>query len=203
MCRHDVLAILKVSCDYAGMRVLAGLLLTLAALSSAAAQQLLVMQRNWSSVNGLSNAAFYRDCIQVNWDASYRFEHSTAEVGQQGQHQIHVGKFTDEEMKQLQGILEAPALADLSTPTPSQESMTVATDLDNLWLAILRGKKPQLLFFDSSSSSGEKKTSGTKLPSLYKTAAMKPLLDWYKQLSKRKNDIDKSATPACSFSIRY
>src|SRR3954469_856522 len=119
------------------MRVLAGLLLALAALSSADAQQLLVMQRNWSSVTNLSNATYYRDCVQVNWDATYRLEHSSVEVGRQGQRQIHIGRFTDDEMKQLQSILEAPGLSDLRTPTPSQESMTVATDLDTLWLAIM------------------------------------------------------------------
>lgn len=186
-----------------GMRVLAGFFLTLAFVSTANAQQLLVMQRNWSSINGLSNAAIYRDCVEVKWDASYRFEHNTAEVGQADHHQIHVGKFTDDEMKQLQTILEAPDLAALTTPNPGQGSMTMATDFDQLWVAVLRPKQPQMLFFDSSTSSGEKKSSGTKLPSLYKTAAMKPLLDWYKQLGKRKSDIDKTATPSCSFTVRY
>jgi hypothetical protein len=184
------------------MRVLAGLLLTLAALPTAHAQQLLVIQKNWSSITGFSNATIYRDCIEVKWDASYRFEHQAAEVGQSEHSQIHIGKFSDDEMKQLQGILEAPDLAGLTTPSPGQGSVTWATDLDNFWVAISRGKQPQLLFFDSSTSSGEKKTSGTKLPSLYKTPAMKPLLDWYKQLGKRKNDIDKTATPTCSFTVR-
>ncbi len=38
--------------------------------------------------------------------------------------------------------------------------------------------------------------------SIYKTLAMKPLLDWYQQLTKRKNDIDKAATPTCSLNVR-
>jgi hypothetical protein len=31
---------------------------------------------------------------------------------------------------------------------------------------------------------------------------MKPLLDWYEQLTKRKNDIDKVATPTCPLKVR-
>jgi hypothetical protein len=186
------------------MRVLAGLLLTLAALPTAhAQQQLLVLQRNWSSITALSNAAFYRDCIQVKSDASYRFEHVATEFGQQQRYQIHVGKFTEDEMKQLQNILDAPPLVALTTPAPGQDSSMMATDLDQFWIAIQRDKRPQMLFFDSSSSSGQKIATGTKLPSVYKTAAMKPLLEWYKQLGKRKSDIDKTATPACTFTVRY
>ncbi len=157
----------------------------------------MVLQRNWSSM-----PTFYRDCMEVKGDGSYRFEHSGVSMQEPESHQIHAGKFSEDEMKQLLAILDDPALESLTTPQLGANGLTVGSDVDTFWLAINRGNHPQTLFFDSTSSSG-KKFSSERLPSLYRTTAMKPLLSWYKQFGKRKDDIDKTATPACKFQVRY
>lgn len=180
------------------MRYLACVLWTLCAVVSGfSQQQLLLIQRNWSSM-----PTFYRDCMQVSSDGSYRFEHSGVSMQEPEFDQIHVGKFSDEEMKQLQAILEEPSLQALSTPGLNPGGMTMGSDIDTFWIAIYRGNHPQVMFFDSTSSTGSKYAS-EHLPSLYRTAAMKPLVNWYKQMAKRKNDVDKTARPACAFQVQY
>jgi hypothetical protein len=103
-------------------------------------------------------------------------------------------------MKELQEVLDDPALLSLTTPKPGKGFM--AASFDFLWAAINRGSSRQLLYLESGA--GASKVSGDRLPSLNQTPAMKPLMTWYKQISKRKDDVDKTATPTCSLKImRY
>ena len=166
-------------------------------LSAANAQQLLLMQRTWA--NNPANES--SDCVQVNADGSYHFEHTPMSLGQTGTRQIHAGKLTDEEMKELRAVLDEPPLESLTTPKPSPGSMMGGASFDLLWIIIGRNHQPQTLYFNSGGESS-KYTSGTRLPSVYQTPALKPLLEWFKQISKRKNDIDKTASATCSIEIR-
>ena len=169
----------------------------LLSLSAADAQNLLLIQRTWA--NNPSNES--SDCVQVESDGSYHFEHTPMSLGQAGTRQIHAGKLSDEEMKQLQGLLDEPGLQSLTTPKPGPGSMMGGPSFDLLWVIIGRNNQRQTLNFNSGGENS-KYTSGTRLPSVYQTPAIKPLLDWYKQISKRKNDIDKTAAAACSLEIR-
>ena len=56
-------------------------------------------------------------------------------------------------------------------------------------------------FANSSAGSYELSVRGG-VTSIYKTLAMKPLLNWYQQLTRRKDDIDKAATSTCSLKVR-
>ena len=188
-------------CHYRAMRVPAGLLVLVFLLPAAHAQQLLVMQRNYASANGLS-PIFFRDCVEVRTDDTYRFEHIAETPGQKDHFQIHVGKLSDDQGKNLRQILDETALRALTTPRPAPGSVAMGTDIDILWVAIARDTGPQMLFFDSTSSTARRASAASRLPSLYQTPAMKPLVNWYKQMSKQKNDIDKTATPGCSFRIK-
>ena len=178
------------------MRVSASFLWTLIALGGATAQQpLLLIQRTWA--NNPTNET--SDCVQVENDGSYHFEHTPMSLGQPERRQIHVGKLSDEEMKQLEAMLDDPALQSLSTPKPGNGLM--ASDFDWLWVTINRGNDRQLLFFESAAGPNKFPT-GVRVPSVNQTPAIKPLVNWYKLISKRKDDIDKSATPTCSLEIR-
>ncbi len=181
------------------MKYLAPVICMLVALCPAGAQeQTLLIQRNWSDM-----LTVLRDCVQVKNDGSYRFEHGSVSMQDPERHQIHVGKLNDAEMKQLTDMLAQPALASLTTPERGNGAMTVGTDVDEFWVAINRTNRPQMLFFDSTTSAGKKFSAGNRLPPIYKMDAMKPLLNWYKQMSKRKDDLDKTATPTCSFKVQY
>ena len=160
------------------------------------AQPILLLQRNYSG----SNTSFYIDCMQVQSDGSYRFEHRHAAIQEHESHEIHVGKLTDDELTQLRVLLDQPGLQALSTPSLQSGEMTVGSDVDTYWVAIARGAKSQALFFDSTTSAG-KKYASEQLPSAYRLEAMKPLLNWYKQMGKRKKDIDKAARPSCKFQV--
>jgi hypothetical protein len=179
------------------MRPLLALVWLLFPLSAANAQQVLLMQRTWA--NNPSNES--SDCVQVDSDGSYHFEHTPMSLGQPGTRQIHAGKLSDEEMKQLQAMLNEPALQSLTTPKPGPGSMMGGASFDLLWVIIGRNNLHQTLNFNSGGENS-KYTSGTRLPSVYQTPAIKPLLDWYRQISKRKNDVDKTATATCSIQIR-
>lgn len=163
-----------------------------------AQQQLLILQRNWSDM-----PTFYRDCMEVTVDGSYRFDHVGVSPGEPQRQQVHIGKLSDSEVQQLTGMLADPALEALTTPSLGAGSRTEGTDIDTFWIAIARPARPQVLFFDSTSSSGRKYSSGPRLPSAYQTPAIKALLNWYKVMSKRKNDIEKNARPSCIFQVRY
>ncbi len=179
------------------MRFLVALLWILLPLCAADAQRLLMMQRTWA--NNPANES--SDCMQVDADGSYHFEHTPMNLGQASTRQIHAGKLSDEELKQLQEVLDEPALQSLTTPKPSRGSMMAGASFDLLWVIIGRNGQSQILYFNSGGESS-KYTTGTRLPSVYQTPAVKPLLDWYKQISKRKNDVDKTATATCSIQIR-
>jgi hypothetical protein len=177
-------------------RLLLTLFWMLLSLSNAGAQQLLLMQRTWA--NNPANES--SDCVQVEADGSYHFEHTPMSLGQAGKRQIHTGKLSDEEMKQLQGVLADSSLQSLTTPKPSAGSMMGGSSFDLLWIVIGRGNQTQTLQFNSG---GESSKYATRLPSVYQTPAVKPLLDWYKQISKRKDDVDDAATtPVCSIQMR-
>ena len=77
----------------------------------------------------------------------------------------------------------------------------MSSDFDFLTVAINRGNDRQLLFFESAAGPS-KSAAGNNLPSVNQTPAIKPLTNWYKQISKRKDPIDKTATPTCSLEIR-
>lgn len=182
------------------MRYLAAILwiVVLAGCAAAQQQQLLIIQRNWSDM-----PTFYRDCMEVKSDGAYRFDHVGVSPQNPQRQQVHAGKLSDAELTQLTGILGDPSLQAFATPALSSDSMTEATDIDTFWISIGRANRTQALFFDSSSSSGQKYSSGPKLPSAYETPAIKPLLNWYKQMTKRKDDIDKNAAASCTFQIHY
>jgi len=177
------------------MRFLAGVLWVFVAVSTANAQQLLLIQRTLAE-NPTNESS---DCVQVESDGSYHFEHTPMSLGQPGHHQIHVGKLSDEEMKQLQQMLDDPALQSLTTPKPDKGFM--AADFDMLWVTINRGNDRQILFFESAAGAN-RVSGGDRYPSLYQTPTMKPLLNWYKQITKRKDDIDKTAAPTCSLKVK-
>jgi hypothetical protein len=179
------------------MRPLLGLLWFLLSLSAANAQQLLLMQRTWANNPGNESS----DCVQVETDGAYHFEHTPISLGQAGTRQIHAGKLSDEEMKQLQGLLDEPALQSLTTPKPGPGSMMGGASFDLLWIIIGRDRQSQTMYFNSGGENS-KYATGTRLPTVYQTPAVKPLLDWYKQISKRKNDVDKTANSTCSIQIR-
>lgn len=103
-------------------------------------------------------------------------------------------------MKDLQQMLDNPELRSLTTPKLGNGFR--APDYDFLSVAIDRGNDRQLLFFESAAGP-TKAGAGSHLPSLSQTPAMKPLMNWYKQISKRKDDIDKTAAPECSLEIRW
>src|ERR1700753_2281416 len=88
-------------------------------LSSANAQRVLLMQRTWT--NNPSNQS--SDCVQVDLDGFYHFEHTPMTLLQTGTRQIHAGKLSEDEMKQLMGLLDDPALQSLTTPKISPGSM--------------------------------------------------------------------------------
>ncbi len=177
------------------MRFLAAILWIFLTLNVAAAQQsLLSIQRIWAN-NPTSEST---DCIQVGADGSYHFEHTPMSLGQAERREIHVGKLSGEEMKELQAILDDPALQLLNTPTTAR---IFAPDFDMLWVSIDRAHNRQTLFFESAAGENTSST-GVRPRSLIQTPAMKPLMSWYKQISKRKGDIDKTATATCSLDIR-
>jgi len=69
------------------------------------------------------------------------------------------------------------------------------------WFQINRSDGTQLLRFASSSGAYYEAPLRGGLPNVYKTPAMKPVLDWYRQITKRKDDIDKTAAPTCSLKV--
>jgi len=177
------------------MRRIAELMFTLLLMSSAYGQQLLLMQRTWAQNQTTESS----DCLQVESDGAYHFEHTMMDLWQPGRREIHAGKLSDDEMKQLREILDNPSLQSLATPTLGNGFM--APDFDFLWVTINRGNDAQHLVFESAAGP-HKSSAGSRIPSLSQTPAMSPLMNWYKQISKRKNDIDKKATPTCSLNIR-
>ncbi len=162
---------------------------------SYAEDQVLRIQRMWAD----SPTKDYTDCVEVKVDGSYRFEHTSIDLGRPDHPQVHLGKLAEDEMKQLTGLLNEPALESLTTPSPSKGAVSGG---DLWWFSINRGDHPQLLRFASSSGAYYEVPARGGLPSLSQAPAMKPLLSWYKQMTKRKDDIDKTATPACSLKVR-
>jgi hypothetical protein len=178
------------------MRVSAILLSLFVLLGNATAQQeVLLIQRTWA--NNPSDES--SDCLLVESDGNYHFEHTPLDLGQPSRRQIHVGKLGDAEMKELQQMLADPALQSLTTPKPGKGFMS--SDFDFLTVTINRGSDRQLLFFESAAGPS-KSAAGNNPPSVNQTPAIKPLANWYKQISKRKDPIDKTATPKCSLEIR-
>jgi hypothetical protein len=178
------------------MRFFAVLLWSLIAIGGAYAQnQVLLIQRMWAD----SPTREYNDCLEVNNDGSYRFEHTPIDLGQPDRRQIHIGKLSEQEMKQFAGLLDDPALISLTTPNPVNGAVSGG---DLWWFAIKRSERSQLLRFASSSGTYYQVPVRGGLPSLSQTPAMKPLLNWYKQMTKRKDDIDKTAAPTCSLKVR-
>jgi hypothetical protein len=173
------------------MRPLIALLWIVIPLCTANAQQLLVMHREWANdANDQSS-----DCVQVETDGSYRFEHTPFFRGQQGPHEIHAGKLGEDEMKQLAVILDDPALESLATPSPGSGSMRGGAPFDYLLVVIDRSGQTQKLYFNSS---GHNLSTGKHHPSIYQAPAIKPLWNWYKDVGKRKNNVDKTLAPLCS-----
>ena len=178
------------------MRFAAALVLTLLLPGVSYAQdQLLLIQRMWAD----SSTKEDTDCVEVKSDGSYRFEHTPIDLGPPDHPQVHLGKLTEEEMKQLTGLLDDSALESLTTPSPTNRAVSGG---DLWWFLISRGNHSQLLRFASSSGAYHEVPGRSGLPSLYQTPAMKPLLNWYKQITKRKDDIDKAAIPTCSLKVQ-
>jgi hypothetical protein len=166
-------------------------------LGVADAQHVLLMQRTWA--NNPANES--SDCVQVDADGSYHFEHTPMDLGQEGSRQIHTGKLSQDEMRQLKEVLNDPQLESLTTPKPSAGSMTGGSSFDLLWVFIGRENQTQALYFNSGGE-GSRYATGSRLPSVHQTPVMKPLLDWYKGITKRKGDLDKAAVASCSLEIR-
>jgi hypothetical protein len=182
--------------DYFDMRFAVALVLTLLLLGMAHAQdQVLLIQRMWAD----SPTREATDCVEVKGDGSYRFEHTPIDLGRPDRPQVHLGKLTDEEMKQLTDLLDNPALQSLNTPSLSKGAVSGG---DLWWFSINRSGHSQLLRFASSSGAYYEVPARGGLPSLSQTPAVKPLANWYKQITKRKDDVDKTATPTCSLKVR-
>jgi hypothetical protein len=170
-------------------------LAAIGSLTAAAQQQLLSLQRIWSDPAAQS----YRDCVEIGDDGSYRLEHTVASWQNQQTHQIHIGRLSDDEIKQLRGMLNNDAFKSLNTPRPSGGG---GINFDLLWVEVARTSGLQMLYYDSSSRAPSQYSNGIRQPSFYNVPALKPLLSWYKQLSKRKSDIDKHAAPICTVKIQ-
>jgi hypothetical protein len=177
------------------MRFIAAFVLLFAGFASAQ-DQLLLIQRSWA----VSPTTESSDCVEVRTDGSYRYEHTPIASGQPGTTKIHRGTFTVDEKTELTEILNDPAVLSLSRPASSSRAMSGG----EVWrISISRGDHQQLLAFANSSSGVyELSVRGGMTSIYYKTIAMKPLLDWYQQLTRRKDDIDKTATPTCSLKVR-
>ncbi len=160
-----------------------------------AQNQLLLIQRFWAA----SPTTDFSDCVAVQTDGFYRFEHTSVNSGQPGTAKIHLGTLTFEERSQLTEILNDPALLSLSRPAPPNGAVSGG----EIWrISISRGDHQQLLAFANSSAGNYELSVRGGVTSIYKTLAMKPLLNWYQQLTKRKDDVDKAATPTCSLKAR-
>ena len=156
---------------------------------------LLLIERSWAA----SPTTEASDCVQVRTNGSYRLEHTSVDSGQPGTTKIHLGTLTSEEKTQLTEILNDPAVVSLSRPA----SRKGAVSAGEVWrISINRGDHQQLLAFANSSRGSYELSVRGGETSIYKTLAMKPLLDWYQQLTKRKMDIDKTATPTCPLKVR-
>jgi hypothetical protein len=174
------------------MQIVGGLFCTLLFASTLQSQQQLLVQHSWWD----TGAESFTDCVAVQDDGSYQFEHTSVYMAKPDHRQIHAGKISDEESKQLSDILNDPALRSLNTPKPS--GGFAGTDV--WFFSIKRDDQPQLLWF--ATTAGVNLVPAVKLPNVNQTPAMKPLLAWFKQLSKRKDDVDKAATPRCSLKIK-
>lgn len=160
-----------------------------------AQNQLLLIQRFWAA----SPTTDFSDCVEVQTGGSYRFEHIPVDSGQPGTTKIHLGTLTSEERTQLKEILNDPAVLSLSRPASPKGAVSGG----EVWrISISRGDHQQLLAFVNSSRGSYELSVRGGMTSIYKTLAMKPLLDWYQQLTKRKDDIAKAATPTCSLNVR-
>ena len=175
------------------MRFIAAFVLLLVALAHAQ-NQLLLIQRSWAA----SPTTESGDCVAVQTNGSYRFEHTSFDLGKPGKTQIHLGTLTLEERAQLTDILNDPALLSLSRPASRKE----AVPGEEVWrISISRGDHQQLLAFANSSDEPYELSVRGEVPSIHKTLAMKPLLGWYQQLTRRKDDVAKAATATCSLNV--
>jgi len=175
------------------MRFIAAVVLLFVGLAHAQ-NQLLLIERSWSA----SPTTESSDCVEVQTDGSYRFEHTPIDLGQPGTTKIRLGTLTVEERTQLTEILNDPALLSLSRPA----SPRGAASGEEVWrISISRGDHQQLLAFANSSAGSYELSVRGGVTSIYKTLAMKPLLNWYQQLTRRKDDIDKAATSTCSLKV--
>jgi hypothetical protein len=177
------------------MRVTAAFVLLLAGLAHAQSQ-LLLIQRSWA----VSPTTESSDCVAVQANGSYRFEHTLIDSGQSGTTTVHLGTLTVEERTELTEILNDPAMLSLSRPASAKGG---ASGGELWWISINRGDHQQHLAFANSSAGSYELSVRGGMASIYKTLAMKPFLQWYQQLTKRKLDIAKGATPTCSLKVRY
>jgi hypothetical protein len=176
------------------MRFIAAFVLLFVGLAHAQ-NPLLLIERSWAS----SPTTESSDCVEVQTNGSYRFEHTSVDSGQPATTKIHLGTLSVEERSQLTEILNDPAVVSLSRP-PSRKG---AVSQGEVWrISINRGDHQQQLAFANSSRGAYELSVRGGMTSIYKTLAMKPLLDWYQQVTKRKLDIDKAATPTCSLKVR-
>lgn len=152
---------------------------------------LLLIERSWA----VSPTTESSDCVEVQSDGSYRFEHTSVDVGEPETTEIHLGTLTSEEKTQLVEILNDPAVLSLSRPASRKGPVSGG----EVWrISIDRGDHQQLLAFANSSRGSYELSVRGGMTSIYKTLAMKPILHWYQQLTKRRDDISKAATPGCS-----
>jgi hypothetical protein len=95
--------------------------------------------------------------------------------------------------------LDDPAMLSLSRPASAKRVVSG----EELWrISINRGDHQQLLAFANPSAGSYELSVRGGMTSIYKTLAMKPFLEWYQDLTKRKLDIAKEATPTCSLKVR-
>src|SRR5580704_17973796 len=126
------------------MRFIAAFVLLFVGLADAQ-NQLLLIQRFWAT----SPTTESSDCVEVQADGSYRFEHTPIDLGQPGTTKIRLGTLTVEERTQLTEILNDPALLSLSRPA----SPMGAKSREEVWqISISRGDHQQLLAFANPSA---------------------------------------------------
>ncbi len=177
------------------MRFTIAVLFLFAGLAHAQGHQLLLIQR----VSATSPTAELSECIDVNTTGAFRYERTPVDSGQPGPSKIRVGTLTFEQRGHLNDLLNDPAVLSLSRPVAAKRIPPGG----EIWqISIYRGDHQQVLHFANSSTQNPELSVRGGAKSIYNTLAMKQLLDWYQQMTKRKlDDVDKTATPTCSLSL--
>ena len=149
---------------------------------------------------GGSQYAQHMDCLEVLTDGSYTILSQLFDWPPGGivKHQQYSSKLNMADMEQLSLLLADPGLASIKTELKKGDWIGAPSmgQSDALIVLIKRASGKQSLFFNSST--GEGRNYSPHVLSVYNTPEIKPLLGWYKQITKRKGNPDPSVTLDCS-----